>query len=346
MKTVSGKIVCALFIGILFSCTQPVFAQPQGQKTYTLMFANTYTPGVLGWSFAPYPRFQEMVKEATGGRLTIELKQDLFPVAENLFGVIQKRSDMSIQWIPYVTGTFPILDFGSAPFFWQNGYQYEKAVNDPRIRKILDAEMKKHGVRILMHIASQVPPLGGALWSNVPMGKVEDFKGKKIRVAGTWASDCIKALGATPVTITGAEIADALSRGTVDAVYTSTVFGYATGMKDVTKYVNMWNISSVFDTVMVINEQSYQALPADLQQALDQTAKQFEGQSFLAVDVMYRYLATILEGMTQVVKPDKAELEKAMKLTQPAIDNWIKAAGPRGEELWSVAKEYAGSKQR
>ncbi len=283
-----------------------------------------------------------MVEEASNGQLIIDLKENLFPPTENIYGVMEGRADMTIQWLAYVSGTFPLLDFGSIPFLWQSGYEYEKAINDSRLAKILDDVLAENGLVYLMDIPSQVPPLGGAVWSNEPMSKISDFAGKKIRAHGTWSAGATKLLGATPVTIAGPEITDALARGTVDAVYTSTTYGFALGVHDVSEYANLWNITSLFPNMMVMSQDSYNELPEDLQQVLRHVAKELEPQVFMGVDVMLRYAMLVLESITTVVKPEPAEIERAIELTKPTIDEWLQITGPRGAEIMAIVYEYAG----
>ncbi len=311
---------------------------PTGE-TFTWTFAVSPTIGVNGWTFTPYPRFQMAIEEATGGRLKLNLIEGLFPPAENIYGVIDGRADIAVQWTPYVSGTFPLWDFASFPFMWESVYEYEKAVNDPRMLSIMEKTYGEAGLVLLMDFPSG--PVGD-VWANKPIRTVADFEGLKTRATGLLNSNALKALGAAPLTLPFPELADALSRGTVDAVFTVTGWGLSVGLADVTEYSNLWDVGSEYGNMLVANKESFDALPADLQQILLKVAKEIEPQMYMGTDVLYRYAAVVLDSSTTVIVPERAEVAKAKELTRSAIDEWLKVAGPYGPEVLAIVDEYAG----
>ena len=44
----------------------------------------------------------------------------------------------------------------------------------------------------------------------------------------------------------------------------------------------------------------------------------------------------------KVTQPVPAEINKARELTRPAIDEWLKLAGPQGKQVLDIAAQYAG----
>lgn len=293
------------------------------------------------WMSYPEPRLQKMIEERTGGRLVIDTKMDLFPMGENIFAVIEGRVDMATQFLSWggCSGTYPQWDIGALPFFWGNYWEYERAINDPRMLEIFDRMYADAGVVRLFE------PIGGrldAIWGNKPVPTVDSFKGLKIRSTGLLPTLTLQLLGAAPLAMPGGEIAEALKRGTVDAVFSSVSYGAVTGMPDVTEYISSpWALQPIFSEAQVINIDSWNALPADLKDILRQVGREMQDQVFLAAyshDELSRIMAAT---MMKVVKPEKAEIDKARELAKPAIDKWLEIAGSYGPEILAVCADYA-----
>lgn len=173
------------------------------------------------------------------------------------------------------------------------------------------------------------------------METVASFTGMKIRGAGLLATYGLELMGASPLTIPGGEIAESLRRGTIDAVLTDRVWALTIGMADVSSYLNMWDFIVPFSAPLVINKDKFEALPADLQKILREQSKDLERQTTFAT-VFGGGLATLsieLIGL-KIIYPDKAEIAKARELTKPAVDRYIKAAGPDGATLINIISDY------
>ena len=313
---------------------------PATKKVITWTFASSSGAGANIWGFSPYPRFQEMVTKATDGRLKLDVKVDLFPASEALNGVISGRADICFQRIPFVSGTFPLWDFASLPFFFDNVYEYEKAINDPRMIKIME---KTYGDVGLVKLFEAQSTSIDVIFSNKMVKAIDDFKGLKIRTSGLLPTYTLKLLGASPLTMPVLEISEALQRGTVDAVLAGPGFGLGLGMADVTKFANYWAIQSAFGGTVAVNAKSWNGLPADLQKILRGLAKEMQAQITFGSDVEYKVgIKGIEVAKLKVVVPEKAQIDKAREIARPAIDEWLKVAGPYGPEVLAIASEYAG----
>jgi len=280
-----------------------------------------------------------MLEKATDGRLILETKVGLFPPTEVIHGVIGGRADIGFQRIPWVSGTFPLWDFGELPFFFGNVYEYESALNNPRMVEILQKTHAEVGLVKVME-----PAVGAldALYANQAIATVDDFKGLKIRSAGLLPTLALELLGASPLTIGTTEIAEALQRGTVDVCATTRGFGLGLGMADVTTYVNYWAVSSAFGNTVMVNMDSWNALPADLQQIVMDLGAEMQGQIIYAATVedYFAALGIRVGGLEEVV-PEKAEIDKARELAKPVIDKWLELAGPYGPEVLAIAGKFA-----
>jgi TRAP-type C4-dicarboxylate transport system substrate-binding protein len=313
-------------------------AQKPGQKI-TWIFATNPGPAANTWTFYPYPRFQKLLEKNSGGRLVLDTKMGLFPVNEVVHSVIAGRADIGWERIPWVAGTFPQWDY-ALPFFWDNIFEYEAFLNDPRL---IELERKSYGEKGLVKIADIAVEALDGIWAKKAVATVDDFKGFKIRTSGLITTLSMKLLGASPLTIPTAEIMEALSRGTVDAIQTSRGWALGFGLADVCTHVSFWRIQSVFGGMLVVNKAKFDALPADLKKILLDTGREMQGQTIFGAKVEELEADVGLKvSRLKVTQPAPPEINKARELVRPTVDKWLEIAGPHGKQVLDIAAQYAG----
>lgn len=321
--------------------TQSVSAgtNPNPGETVKWVLATSSGSGANIWMFNPYPRYQEAIETATDGALTFDTKVDLVPANAALEAVIAGQADACFQRSTFVSGTFPLLDIGSLPFFFGDPYEYEKFINDPRTVAIWDEYLDGLGLVRIMEVPDGYLDV---IFSNKKIATIDDFKGLKIRASGMVTTYTLQQLGASAMTIAVTEIADTVSRGTVDAVLSSAPFGLGLGMQDVTTQVSYWPIQSAFGGVLVANKNSWAKLSPWAQERIRETSREIQGQVVFGGDIEQTLgkMGLVAAGL-EVTQPTKEELEKARQACKPAIQEWVKAAGPKGQELLDIAAEYA-----
>lgn len=122
------------------------------------------------------------------------------------------------------------------------------------------------------------------LHSHKPVKSLEDLKGLKLRTAGAWL-DMAKDLGASPVTMPGAEVYTALSRGTIDATEWGTLWeNKAPGFHQITKYVIIPGVhqpSAPFE--LTINKEAWDSLSKEDQQLIERVARLTTLDSWLTI---------------------------------------------------------------
>ena len=169
-----------------------------------------------------------------------------------------------------------------------------------------------------------------------------DFKGLKTRAAGRTATSTIAAGGASPVTLAMPEVEEALYRGTVDAVVTAKNYGAERGLIDICDYVAEWVFNPVFPAVTIVNADAFDKLDPFLQEGLLKAGMQVTEEMGIAIEQMeYTYTIWIRNSDCELITPEKSEVEKAMAMLGPVIEEWIGYAGPYGKDVLSIAAEYA-----
>jgi len=173
---------------------------------------------------------------------------------------------------------------------------------------------------------------------------VDDFAGLKLRTAGILPTLALNLMGAAPLTMGVTEIHEAMARGTVDGIQTGGFWGVAFGLCDIAKYCSIWPVQSQFYCVVMANKDSFNALPADLQEIVQDVNREMQGQAAYAIGIVEQnclYIAIDMIGKTEVIRPEKAELDKVREICKPTIDKWLELAGPHGPEILDITSEYA-----
>ena len=209
---------------------------------------------ILVWPFRPGGRYEQLVTQHTNGGVKLDIKDKLFGLMDSAFAIGDGRVLMGTQSIPAASGTYPLLDFGGIPGLFSempNGAtEYANALLDPNMMTAMDEYTRRAGFKVL---GAAISLANNSLWGNKPIRTLADFKGVKSRASGRTQTSALRDLGGSPLTLSMAEIEQALSRGTVDAITTSKSFGAERGLTQIAKYVSIWPITPIFPQVIAIN---------------------------------------------------------------------------------------------
>ena len=343
-KLVALGIILSLVALPLAACAQPAPAPapaptpapaPPSEAVITLTM-DTAADGT--YVTYPYPRFQKWVEKATDGRVVIKTTVEMLD--DPLFAAIEGRVDIGYERQAFVSGTFPLWDVATFPFFWQDSHEYEAAMWDPTVKAIYERSYAEAGLLKMFEGPSGAMEI---IYSNKQYPTLESLQGAKIRAAGSAITSSMRLIGAAPLTMPVAELVDALMRGTVDGIHTNRAFGMEVGLTDVAKYGSLWPISSDFMQVFVMNKAKFDSLPADLQEILLDVFLDMNGQSFVGGHEARLVAITAIRSTTiELVPVEKSEIDKAVALLVPAFfDKWLETAGPDGPEVLAVLAEYA-----
>ena len=117
------------------------------------------------------------------------------------------------------------------------------------------------------------PLLGEQIWSKKEIKGVDDMKGMKLRAAGL-AADSFARLGASVVAMPGEEVYQALQRGVIDGLeFTTMPVNYGLGLHEVAKFVSMPSYSGGGTSDWIVNQASWNKLPADLKPRMEAALK-------------------------------------------------------------------------
>lgn len=153
----------------------------------------------------------------------------------------------------------------SAPGLWDHPREVREWMEGFGGRKIFEEAYAKY------HVYFAGTTLIGAepIMSKVPLRRLEDFKGKKIRTPAGLTSMIFAKLGASPVPLPAGEIYSALETGVIDAAeFVTLADDYGAALHEVTKSF-LWPSfhGPIGTTDWGVNLEAWKKLPPDLQAA-------------------------------------------------------------------------------
>jgi len=322
----------------------PPPAKPTEAVTWTFNWEGAYgRANCLVWPFRPDGRFEQLVTRHTDGLLKLDIKEKLYGLMDSVFAIGDGRIQMGTQSIPAATGTYPLFDYGGIPGFIKNvpqsGYEWADAWLDPRMMEIWDRYSRPDGFKI---IGAAISMSNNAQWGNRAIRTLPDFEGLKTRTSGRTQTSTLLALGASPITLSMAEIEDALLRGTVDAITTGKSYGCERGLIDLSKYCSIWPTTPVFPQFIAVNADAFDKLDPFLQEGLLKAGADMTYEMTTVVEQMeITYTLWIQSSDCELVLPEKGEEAKAMALMGPVVEEWIEFSGPLAKDVLRVAADHA-----
>ncbi|MCJ7494635.1 MAG: TRAP transporter substrate-binding protein DctP [Deltaproteobacteria bacterium] len=339
-----GIMVFVLGIFVLSVVMAHAQSKPTKPVTLTFNWEGAYgRANCLVWPFRPGGSFEQLVTKHTGGLVKLEIKEKLYGIMESVFAIGDGRIQMGTQSIPAATGTYPLLDFGGIPGFFSDpphgAYQWAEAFVDPKMMAVWDKYTKPAGYKVL---GAAISIANNALWGSKAVKTLADFKGIKVRASGRTQTSALKALGASPITLSMAEVEDALVRGTVDAICTSKSYGAERGLIDLSKFVSIWPVTPVFPQFIAVNAKVWDKLPPAVQQGLMRAGAELTREMAPVVEQMdVSYTLWIRSSKCQLITPELTEVKKAMELMNPVVKEWLDTVGPHGKEVLRIGLKYA-----
>ena len=276
----------------------------------------------------------ERITEATGGEITFETftggamggpKELLGNVSNN---ILDSASVVDI----YVKAALPVSSMLSGMIVvGENPKVMAAAMNEMQLLHCPDCEKEREKNNVV-----------GLSWSATGAYHVmcksdkdglADLQGLKIRATSSVGRG-MQAIGASPVSITTAEMYEAMQRGQIECAVGSTAWLNTYNLKDFTKLAWTNSLGSYFGTMnFAINKDSWDDLSPEHQQVFkDQMAGN-------VADIMWAYIEESEEGLTwlkenggTVKEADQAFVDAWTKVQASAVDETIAQGKADGVE--------------
>jgi TRAP-type C4-dicarboxylate transport system substrate-binding protein len=274
-------------------------------------------------------QFAKDVEAATGGKLQINVHAgaSLFKAPEIKRAVATGQAQIGEVLLSLHENEDPIFGVDVVPFLatsFDEAFKLYQA-SKPAIEKKLASQ----GLMLLYAIAW--PPQG--IYSKTEINKIEDLKGAKWRSYNVGTARIAELVGAQPVTIQAAELAQALATGVVTAMMSSGATGYDTKIWESIKYfydTQAW----VPKNVVFVNKAAFDALDKPTQEALIKAAAAAEARGWNVSREKTKWYLDQLSAKDMKVLPPGPEFKAGMKkVGEQLTADWLKKAGPDGEAV-------------
>ena len=274
-------------------------------------------------------QFANDVDKATGGKLKITVHP-----AASLFKAPEIKR--AVQGGQAQTGEILFVNFSNedslygldgVPFLatsYPDALKLYKAS-----RKALDAKLGAQGMMILFSVPW--PPQG--IYSKKPLASVADMKGLKWRSYSPQTARIGELVGAQPVTIQAAEVAQALATGAMDSMITSGATGYETKVFEHVK--NFYDAQAWLPkNAVIVNKKAFDALDKATQDALLKAAAEAETRGWKVSEEKTGWYLDQLRKNGMTVAPPSAQLKTDLgKVGDTMIKEWLDKAGPEGKAI-------------
>lgn len=292
------------------------------------------------WQMAtPYPdgnfhtvnirEFLKEVEQATGGKLTVQVHSNasLLPQQGIKRGVQQGQVQLGEILLSAYANEDPMYDAGSLPFLVAD-LKEAKRLSDLQ-RPYVEARFQRQGLSLLYMVGW--PP--GGFYTQVPLTSVDVLRGSRFRTFNAMSTRFATLVGANPVQVQQAELAQAFATGIANAMVTSAQTGVDTSAWDYAKVFTPANFTMTKNAVFV-SRRALEALPQDQQDALRAAATKAEERGWRmseeATAAAEKRLAE--KGMTiGTVPPDVMAAFK--RIGDTMAEEWVGRTGEDGRKL-------------
>ena len=323
MRMKSAVKGAALVFGL--GASLATHAKPQ----HELVLGYMEVPGSI--MQAAVDRLPERIRKATDGRVEIRTTSSLVGGNRLLEGVRDQIIDMTIPSNGNYSGTNPEFQLTILPTIADTSLEDAlKVIHSSDYADALNTVLReRYNATAVMH--------GGwcriVFFSPKPVTSLEDWKGLRIMSHNPGLSSLIRSVGASPVALTVSERIPALQRGVINGVIGDSSGAYGQGVYDVVKHASIWPVGVVPPWHVVMNRDSFAALPADIQSAMTQEFARFERDLLDEWNRVNDELPARFEakGVTWHEVPE-SELNRfrSKEIMQPLFDVWYKNMEARG----------------
>ncbi|TAN25126.1 MAG: hypothetical protein EPN31_16015 [Castellaniella sp.] len=208
-------------------------------------------------------------------------------------------------------------------------------------RDVIDQQMQKNWNAKLYAIGANPPQV---LWCRDVITGIADLKGKKVRVFNNSLRDFMTKIGATPISMSFAEVVPALNNGVVDCAVTGSLTGNISGWGEVTKSVFMmplgWSIN-----VEAFNLESWSNLTPSVREFLIKERTTYEDELWNTVKTAtgeadncntHKEPCTLGKlinmKVVQMSPEDEATYKKIVSTS--SVGSWAKRCGRKCADQW------------
>ncbi len=268
----------------------------------------------------------EEVEKRTNGRVKITYYpgETLLKADKVYYGVINGITDIGNSIFGYNRGVFPAMEAFSLPHGFTSASGATQVLNE--FYKHFQPEETAR-VKIL-YLHGHGPAM---LHSRKKVERLEDMRGLKVRSYGFNAA-MVAALGGIPVSMTQAEVYEALSKGVVDATFCPIEALKGWKQAEVIDYsIEIPGMAYSTAIYVMMNKDVWKSLPPDIQKTIEEINQEWiikTGDAWNISDEEGKEFT--LSQNNQVIKLDKKESERWVKAVTSVISDYVTETEKKG----------------
>jgi TRAP-type transport system periplasmic protein len=273
--------------------------------------------------------FANDVEKATGGKvkITVHAAGSLFKANEIKRAVQGGQAQIGEILLSGYSNEDPMFGVDSVPFL---ATSYADAAKLNRVsKKAVEDRFAKQGMKVLYSVPW--PPQG--VYANKELKSGADMKGLKMRSYNPATSRIAELVGAQPVTVQAAELAQAMATGVVNANITSGATGYDSKSWEHVKYyydTQAW----LPKNVVIVSQKAFDALDKATQDAVLKAAATAETRGWKTSEEKNQwYLEQLAKNGMKVEAPSPALKADLRKVGETMAAEWAKTAGADGQAV-------------
>lgn len=292
------------------------------------------------WQMAtPYPdgnfhtrnnrEFIADIEKATGGRLAIQLHSNasLLPMPQIKRGVQQGQVQLGEILLTAYSNEDPFFDADAIPFLVTNFAESRRLAELQR--PFIEARLQRQGLALLTMVAW--PPAG--FYTQVPFSSMDVLRGSRFRTFSPMTNRFAALVGANPVLVQQAEVAQAFATGIATAMVTSAQTGVDTSAWDYAKVFTPAGFSMTKNAVLV-SRRAMEGLPAEQRQALLDAARQAEARGWRMAEESDAEAIRRMQERGITIGTVPPEVMASLKQVSATItEEWVAKAGEDGRKL-------------
>jgi TRAP-type C4-dicarboxylate transport system substrate-binding protein len=294
----------------------------RGSRSLTDVRAVTYLTPAYEDLYPGIEMFVEAI-EAANSEVHVDMFDSgaLLNADQIVPGLLRGVADVVFQTSSYVSASYPILGAYELPFVNDGFEQNRRALaHGGQLHELLNSQLRPRGIELL---GSMPTTLQWLFTVDRPVRTPEDVRGLRIRTAGHVEGQTIRALGGSPVSMSSAELYEALERGTIDGMvsYMGTII--SRDLQQVVKYATEAHFGA-YSVDAYANADWYASLPASIQQALQEGGRVYSVQGTDNQIDLYEndYMPQIESSGMELIRLDAEEIERFKAATASVVDWW------------------------
>ena len=292
-------------------------------KTYDLKLNSSFPPNHA--ENIQLVQFAKKLEERTNGKVKITLYEGTLGAQTDAWDMTKKNTvQITFKGEAYNPSRMPITNMIELPF----------EVPDVKSELLVANEWLKAGYlkeltdnfKVLFYAPLNPQRL---FLRDKKITTIEQLKGLKIATVSSVQAQTVTALGATGVSMKGADLYMGLDRGVIDGSITGVDNIVDRKLTEVTKYaVDLPMYGGTF--VLVMNKETWNSLPADIQKIIDETSQEIASSEVKRLQDGEKSLWETVRKKLDVYTISKEEETKWRKAILGVTDSYVTDIAAKG----------------